>query len=116
MEALAQAIEAEPDMELVDTIAEWDVPARAPSPAPIDVLITEAEGEGATSVYTDLLYHWPLLRVLSVGWRSADGGVVLHELQPTSLTLGNVSLAGLLDAIRKPAAAADARPQRTPSR
>jgi hypothetical protein len=102
MEGLAQAIEAQPDMELVDTIPEWDTSAGAPSSEPIDVLIAEAEGEDATSVYTDLLYRWPRLRVLSIGIAAADGGVVLHELQPTMLTIGNVSLAGLLDAIRNP--------------
>lgn len=106
MEGLAHAIEAQPDMELVDTVAEWDTWADASASEAIDVLITEAERAGTENVYTELLYRWPRLRVLSIGAAAADGGVVLHELQPTMLTIGNVSLAGLLDAIRRPTASA----------
>ncbi len=116
MEPLAQAIEAETDMLLVDTIAEWDAAAGASWSEPIDVLITEADagGSDATSAYTDLLYGWPRLRVLAIGAAAPDGCLQQHELQPTTLALGNVSLSGLLDAIRTSGAGASGSPRRAP--
>jgi len=104
MEGLAQAIAAEPDMMLVDAVAEWSTSVGADLQDPIDVLITEAEGENGADEYNDLLYRMPRLRVLAVGASALDGGVVLHELQPTSVELGNVSLAGLFEVIRKSSA------------
>jgi hypothetical protein len=105
MESLATAIGAESDMELLGVVSSPEALAATVRRGEVDVLITEsADGDGETSAdddagpYTDLLYDSPRLRVLTIALRGP--GVVLHELRPHRVTLGNVSLNRLLETIR----------------
>lgn len=106
MESLATAIAAESDMELIG-ISKPDALAATVKRGDVDVLITETTDGDDGDPYADLLYDSSRMRVLTIASRGTD--VVLHELRPHRVTLGNVSLQGLLEMIRGSAPAAVVR-------
>ncbi len=98
MQSLAEAIAAEPDMELVDVLASPDMLAAAIKGRDMDVVITERLDGDPTPPTMELLYGHPRLRMLSLSVAGLE--VVLHELRPHEVKLGNMSLHALLQTIR----------------
>ena len=117
MESLGAAIGAESDMELLGVVSSPEALAATVRRGEVDVLITEsidADDETAdgdeVGPYTELLYECPRMRVLAIALRGPS--VVLHELRPHRVTLGNVSLNRLLETIRGDAPTAAAPNER----
>jgi DNA-binding NarL/FixJ family response regulator len=101
---LTEAIAGEPDLELVEVLADPVELAPLIRRGDIDVVIAEVDETERTDVFSALLYECPRLRVLVLSLRGAD--TALYELRPYRISLGNVSIAELLDAVRQTTAAA----------
>jgi len=96
-EILADTLAPQPDMELVgDSATDGGLLGAAQRSHADVVIVTRDDGEGAG--YDDVLYGCSRLKVIEISGRGREGS--LHELRPRSLTLGELSPLGLVDAIR----------------
>ena len=95
------AIRSQPDMLVVGVmgaLATSDALGSAVQRVRPDVVILGPQSEGARPTCEALLYDHPHVRLLEV---TDDGrGAKLCELRPYRVTIGDVSLEGLMGAIR----------------
>jgi hypothetical protein len=90
---LTDALTGEPDMELVSP------PVRTEAPRPfVDVLIVGTDEPDDEAVPTRLLAEAPHSSVLMIAAR--DGAASLYELRPAKRSVGDLTAAGLIRAIR----------------
>jgi hypothetical protein len=67
---------------------------------PVDAVIVQASRPGAAATFIDLLRAFPLLNVVAINQRGSSG--FLHQLRPYSTRIAEVSVDGLLSALRAP--------------
>ena len=97
-EMIGAAIDEAPDMTVVATVDDRSMLASSIAQTEADVLVVSApDGQGAEALQP-LLYRQPRLTLLTIG--NNGHSTALHELRPYTLTLGEVSPAELVDAIR----------------
>lgn len=98
-EIVERAARAAPDVEIVGTALPADL-ASAVARTRADVAILALPDGAALAAYDDMLYTHPRTRLLAV---TDDGrGALLHRLRPQTVTLGELSAEGLLNAVRSP--------------
>jgi DNA-binding NarL/FixJ family response regulator len=97
-EVIDGAIGEAPDMHVVGSVGEREPVATSLDRTDADVLIIGVSDEGGSATLDALLYERPRVTLLTIG---ANGrSTALHELRPHSVSLGDVSPRGLVDAIR----------------
>ncbi|MDB4881900.1 MAG: hypothetical protein JWL95_666 [Gemmatimonadetes bacterium] len=97
-ELIDGAIAEAPDMDVVGTVDEREQVSSSLERTDADVLIVGVPDDGVSATIESLLYRRPRLTLLTIG---ANGrSTALHELRPHTVSLGDVSPRGLLDAIR----------------
>jgi DNA-binding NarL/FixJ family response regulator len=102
MDIIGNIVATQSDMDIVGTVAAGRSLLRAAdrSRADVVVLARHDSGEGQ---HDELLYAHCRLKVIEIGGEGRQGS--LYELRPSRLSLGEMSPAVLLRAIRTPAAA-----------
>lgn len=94
------------DIKVIGELAGRDELLEAATRTQADVLVLGKTATGDNDDYCTLLYGRPQLKILAI---TADGRRgFLHELQPRVMSLGEVSPASLIDAIRGTASSCSA--------
>ena len=97
-DVLSELIGSQDDMELIESVGGEDDLREVLSHDGADVIVMSCPPGGLTDQGARLLRRRPPVRIVSV---APDGrSTVLHELTPVSRTMGDVSPAEVLDAIR----------------
>jgi DNA-binding NarL/FixJ family response regulator len=100
---ISDVVAQERDMEVVRVLETRDALLTAVQESPADVVILGLADTALPEVCDELVGAHPQMKVLAV---AGDGrGVFLHELRPQTLSLGEVSPQGLIDAVRAAATA-----------
>ena len=95
---LTNVLARERDMEVLRVLEKTDTLLRAVEESSADVVIVGLSDTELPRVCGDLVTANPHMKVLAV---AGDGRrVFLHELRPHTVPLGEMSPAGLIDAIR----------------
>jgi hypothetical protein len=94
--ALAQA----PDIAVVGKVATYGDLAPQIRSTPVDAVIVHASHPGAAATFIELLHAFPLLKVVAIDPTGSTG--FLHQLRPYSTRVAEVSVDGLLTALRAP--------------
>jgi DNA-binding NarL/FixJ family response regulator len=92
------AFAQESDMEVVGVLETSDTLLEDARESRADVVILGLTDTELPGVCTELITAHPLMKVLAV---AGDGRrVLLHELRPQTVSLGELSPEGLIDAVR----------------
>jgi hypothetical protein len=98
LEIIADALAAETDMELSGSFDTCDALLSVAAKPKADVLILSTAPDGLREACGDLLYVYPKARFLAI---TADGrGAFMYGLRPHRMAIGELTLDGLLAAIR----------------
>ena len=97
-EIVREVVAAHPDMVLVTDSIDSDALLSGRAADVADVVIVGAEDERLPAVCGPLLYARPRVKVLAMEERGGD--VVLYELRPHRVALGNMSAEHLAEVIR----------------
>ena len=103
MDIIGNIVASQPDMEIVGSVARGRSLLRAADRSRADVIVL-ARNDPGEGQHDELLYAHCRLKVIEIGREGRQGS--LYELRPSRLSLGELSPAVLLQAIRAPAAAA----------
>ena len=92
------ALESEPDMEVIGGLVELDQLRQAIESAAADVVVLGAQDSALSDLGSELLYQYPHINVLTL---SPDGRqAFLYQIRPYQTVVEDVSSRGLLEAIR----------------
>jgi len=98
LDIIADAMAAQTDMELTGSFDTCDALLSVAAKPKADVLILSAAPGGLREACRDLLYVYPRARFLGI---TADGrGAFMYGLRPHRVAIGELTLDGLLAAIR----------------
>ena len=104
-EIVREVLEKAPDLEVVGAVSSLDELDSALTVHQADVVVAGIAGPNGGGRFDALLRAHPAVRVFSLEANGRE--TVLYELRPKSVSLGNVSPEGLIDAIRASAGAAN---------
>jgi DNA-binding NarL/FixJ family response regulator len=102
-ELVGSAVTDAPDITLVGSADGREAIAASLDRTKAEVLIVGVPDERARAAFEAMLYQRPRLTLLTIGANGRSSA--LHELRPHTVTLGDVSPAELVEAIRASARA-----------